>query len=104
MESTMNIEYSMKLSFTLEEENNLLNNVFVVEGDTQWTTLIIKFADFLSAQYGYDVKEKIVFVNDFVYEDWSVVGERTISTDAYSVAKGFDKERDSAQDEMEFDE
>ena len=87
----------MKLSFTLEEDNNLLNNVFIVEGDTQWTELIIKFADFLNAQYGYDVKEKIAFISDFnLHDNWSVVGERTISRDAYQVAKGFDEEREQA--------
>ena len=88
----------MKLSFTLEEENNLLTNVFVVEGDTQWTTLIIKFADFLNAQYGYDVKEKIVFLSDYGFNDsWSVVGERTITTEAYNKAK----EIDSTQEELD---
>ena len=101
MESTMKIEYPMKLSFTLEEENNLLNNVFVVESDIQWTELIVKFADFLSAQYGYELKEKIVFLSDYGFHDnWTVVGERTITTAAYDAAKDFD----SAQEEMDFDE
>ena len=85
----------MKLTFTLEEQNNVLTNAFVVENDIQWTNLIVKFADFLNAQYGYDVKEKIVFLSDFpCYDKWSVVGERTISRDAYNVAKGFDEERE----------
>jgi hypothetical protein len=95
----MKVEYPMKLSFTLEEENNVLNNVFVVEGDTQWTELIVKFADFLNAQYGYDVKEKIVFLSDYGYNDqWSVVGERTITTEAYKLAKAIDEK----QEEMDF--
>jgi len=97
----MKLDYPMKLSFTLEEENNLLNNVFVVESDTQWTELIIKFADFLNAQYGYDVKEKIVFLSDYGFHDeWSVVGSRTITHAAYELAK----EIDSKQEEMDFDE
>jgi len=97
----MKLEYPMKLSFTLEGENNLLNNVFVVEADTQWTELIVKFADFLNAQYGYEIKEKIVFLNDYGFHDqWTVVGERTITTAAYEAAKNFD----SAQEEMDFDE
>ena len=101
----MKLEYPMKLSFTLEEDNNLLNNVFVVEGDTQWTELIIKFADFLSAQYGYEVKEKITFISDYDFHDkWSVIGERTISYDAFQIAKSFDEERESAQEEMDFNE
>jgi hypothetical protein len=99
------MEYPMKLTFTLEEQNNVLTNAFVVEDDIQWTDLVVKFADFLSAQYGYEVKEKIVFISDFNFHDkYSVVGERTISRDAYSVAKGFDEERDSNQEEMDFTE
>ena len=87
----------MKISFTLEEQDNALTNVFVVEDDTQWTSLIIKFADFLNAQYGYDVKEKIAFICDYGFHDkWSVIGERTISKDAFNIAKSFDEEREDA--------
>jgi hypothetical protein len=90
----MKIDNPMKLTFILEEENNVLSNTFVVDDCEQWTALIIKFADFLNAQYGYDVKEKIAFISDFWIDDYSVIGERTISHDAFSVAKGFDKERE----------
>jgi hypothetical protein len=97
----MKLDYPMKLSFVLEEENNVLNKVFVVEGDTQWTELIIKFADFLNAHYGYDIKEKIVFLSDYGFNDqWSVVGERTITTNAYKLAK----EIDEKQEELDFEE
>ena len=86
----------MKLTFMLEEQNNILTNAFVVDDSEQCTTLIIKFADFLNAQYGYDVKEKIAFINDFnVHDKWSVIGERTISTDAFTIAKSFDEERET---------
>jgi hypothetical protein len=92
----MKIEYPMKLTFTLEEENNILTNAFVVDDCEQWTALIIKFADFLNAQYGYDIKEKIAFISDFNINDkWSVVGERTISKDAFTIAKSFDEERET---------
>jgi len=97
----MKLDYPMKLSFVLEEENNVLNKVFVVEGDTQWTELIIKFSDFLNAHYGYDIKEKIVFLSDYGFNDqWSVVGERTITTNAYKLAK----EIDEKQEELDFEE
>ena len=89
----MSVQYPMKLVFSLEEPNDSKTNVFIVEDDVQWTTLIVKFADFLSSHYGYDVKEKIAFINDYIIDEYSVVGERTISNDAYSVAKSFDKER-----------
>lgn len=100
MEHAMKIEFPMKLTFTLEEENNRLTNQFVVNDDIQWTELIVKFADFLNAQYGYDIKEKIVFLSDHgFYEEWTVVGERTISQDAYSVARGFDEDRKNTDQE-----
>ena len=93
----MKIEYPMKLTFMLEEQNNVLTNAFVVDDCEQWTALIIKFADFLNAQYGYDIKEKIAFISDFSVNDkWSVVGERTISKDAFTIAKSFDEEREEA--------
>ena len=87
----------MKITFMLEEPDNILTNAFVVESDTQWTQLIVKFADFLNAQYGYDVKDKIVFISDFSFHDkWSVVGERTISKDAFTIAQSFDEEREES--------
>lgn len=101
----MSIEHPMKLTFTLEEENNVFTNVFVVDDCVQWNELIIKFADFLNAQYGYDVKEKIVFLCDYGFHDeWSVIGSRTITHAAYELAKSIDRERDNEQEEMEFDE
>ena len=97
MELTMNIENPMKLTFMLEEQNNVLTNAFVVDDCEQWTTLILKFADFLNAQYGYDIKEKIAFISEYnLHDKWSVVGERTISLDAYNVARGFDEDREEA--------
>jgi len=34
------------------------------EDCTAWTTLVLTFADFLSAQYGYGISEKILFITD----------------------------------------
>jgi len=90
----MKIDNPMKLKFKLEEEKKMLTNTFVVDDCEQWTALVIKFEDFLSAQYGYEVKEKIAFISDYWHDDYSVVGERTISSDGFSVAKSFDKERE----------
>jgi len=90
----MTIQHPMKLTLMLEEENNAITNVFVVDSDKPWTDLVVKFADFLSAQYGYEIKERIAFISDYSFDDYSVVGERTISSDVYSIAKSFDKERE----------
>ena len=98
----MKIENPMKLSFTLEEENNLLTKLFVVEDDTQWTELVLRFADFLSAQYGYNVKEQIAFVSNFtVHNKWSEIGERTISSAAYLAAQDFDAMMDECEEDFE---
>ncbi len=35
--------------------------------DTEWTAVMLDFADFLSGIYGYDVKEKLRFVNNHGY-------------------------------------
>ena len=90
----MKTENTMTLTFTLEEDNNVITNTFIVDDCEQWTTLVVKFADFLSVQYSYEIKQKIAFISDYKVDDYSVVGERTISHDAYSVAKSFDKERE----------
>jgi hypothetical protein len=96
----MKLEAPMKLSFTLEEENNALSKVFIVDFDTEWTELVLRFTDFLSAHYGYNLKEQIAFVSNFtIHDKWSEIGERTISSAAYLAAQDFDE----MQEEEEFE-
>ena len=95
----MTIEYPRKITITIEEENNVFSNVFVTEDSDTWQNLVLKLLNSVNAVYGYDVKEHIAFINDFNFVDrWSEAGERTISRDALSVAKGFDQEREEAED------
>jgi hypothetical protein len=95
----MDIQNPMKLTFEIQEENNRLNKEFVIEDQTTWTEVVLRFADFLSAHYGYNIKEKIVFVSNFtLYDDWSEIGERTISSAAYQAARDFDEMMDEAKD------
>jgi hypothetical protein len=35
--------------------------------DTEWTSVMLDFADFLSGVYGYDIKDKLRFVNNYGY-------------------------------------
>lgn len=91
----MTITYPRKVTITIEEENNVFSNVFVTEDSDTWQTLVLKLLNTVNAVYGYDVKESVAFVNgnDFI-DFWTETGERTISRDAFSVAKSFDKERE----------
>ena len=96
----MDIQNPMKLTFELQEENNRLTKEFVVEDQATWTEVLLRFADFLGAHYGYNVKEQIAYVSNFtVYDSWSEVGERTISSAAYQAAKDFDEQHLSDFDE-----
>lgn len=58
-------DYLMNLKFELEDEDGLLTREFTVADLTSWTELVLKFADFLSAQYGYSMQDRIVFVTDY---------------------------------------
>jgi hypothetical protein len=102
----MTIEYPRKVTITIEEQDNVFSNVFVTEDSGTWQELVLKLLNSVNAVYGYDIKDHIAFINDFHFVDrWSEEGERSISRDAYSVAKGFDQEREQAeddQDEMDF--
>ena len=95
----MTIEYPRKVTITIEEQNNVFSNVFVTEDSDTWQNLVLKLLNSVNAVYGYDVKESIAFINDFNFVDhWSESGERSISRDAFSVAKSFDKEREEAEE------
>jgi hypothetical protein len=95
----MTIAYPRKVTITIEEQDNVFSNVFITEDSGTWQELVLKLLNSVNAVYGYDVKEAVAFINDFNFVDrWSEAGEHTISRDAYSVAKGFDKEREEAEE------
>jgi hypothetical protein len=96
----MTIAYPRKVTITIEEENNVFTNVFITEDSDTWQNLVLKLLNTVNAVYGYDVKESVAFVNGNDYITyWTEAGERTISKDAFSVARSFDKERDQTEDE-----
>ena len=95
----MTIEYPRKVTITIEEQDNVFSNVFITEDSDTWQNLVLKLLNSVNAVYGYDVKESIAFINEFAFVDrWSESGERSISRDAFSIAQGFDKEREDAED------
>ena len=100
----MTIEYPRKVTITVEEQNNVFSNVFVTEDSDTWQDLVLKMLNTVNAVYGYDVKPSVAFISstDFI-DHWTEAGERTITSDAYSVAKGFDKEREELDNQTEMD-
>ncbi len=101
----MTIEYPRKVTITIEEQDNVFSNVFVTDDSGTWQDLVLKLLNSVNAVYGYDVKESVAFINEFAFIDrWSESGERSISRDAFAVAKGFDKERDEAESDWGDDE
>lgn len=101
----MTIEYPRKVTIMVEEQDNVFTNVFVTEDSDTWQTLVLKLLNTVNAVYGYDVKESVAFINDFNFIDrWSEEGERSITRDAFAVARGFDKEREEAESDWGDDE
>jgi hypothetical protein len=99
----MTIQYPRKVTITIEEQDNVFSNVFVTEDADTWQTLVLKLLNSVNAVYGYDVKESVAFISNHPFIDpWTEDGERTITRDAYSVAKGFDQERSEAEEAIDW--
>jgi len=56
---------SMRLRFEIEDFDGLTTKEITVEDATPWTDVMVFVADFLSAQYGYSFKDRIVFISNF---------------------------------------
>lgn len=83
---------TMSLRFELEDEDGKLTREFTVEDAESWTKLVIKFTDFLSAQYGYCVSEKVLFISDYPY---GVEKEYAISSKEYEMILKYRKREDA---------
>jgi hypothetical protein len=57
----------MKLKFELEDVDGKHTSEFVVDDMESWHELVIKFADFLSARYGYKMSDNVLFVTDYPF-------------------------------------
>ena len=57
----------MDLRFELNSVDGDLLKYITVDDCESWTHLVLTFADFLSAQYGYGISERILFITDHPY-------------------------------------
>ena len=55
----------MNIKFELEDVDGRVTKEFTVDDMESWTTIMLKCADFLSAQYGYGIAERVLFVSDY---------------------------------------
>ena len=58
---------TMEVKFEIHSGDGVITKEFSVEDCTAWTELVLKFADFLSAHYGYGISERILFITDHPY-------------------------------------
>ena len=61
------MDNTMKLKFELEDVDGKHTSEFVVDDMESWHELVIKFADFLSARYGYKMSDNVLFVTDYPF-------------------------------------
>jgi hypothetical protein len=55
----------MTVKFELEDVDGRITKQFSVDDCESWTNIMLKCADFLSAQYGYGIAEKVLFISDY---------------------------------------
>jgi hypothetical protein len=90
----------MEVKFELHSEDGSVTKEFTVDDLESWTTIMLKCADFLSAQYGYGISEKVLFISDYPFGRDS---EYTISKNEYNLILQHRK-RDEALDSLFDDE
>lgn len=57
----------MSLKFELQDVDGKHTSEFIVDDMESWHELVIKFADFLSARYGYGMSDNVLFVTDYPF-------------------------------------
>jgi hypothetical protein len=57
----------MDIKFELNSVDGKITKEFSVEDMESWIKLVLNFADFLSAQYGYGISERVLFITDHPY-------------------------------------
>jgi hypothetical protein len=55
----------MNIKFELEDVDGKITKEFTADDMESWAHIILKCADFLSAQYGYGISEKVLFITDY---------------------------------------
>ena len=72
----------MHLKVKLKTIDGTISKEVTFNDCESWTTLLLTFADFLSAQYGYGITEKLLFVTD---HPWGRDRDYAISTDELNI-------------------
>jgi hypothetical protein len=68
----------MRVKFEIEDVDGKITKEFDTDDCASWTELMLKYADFLSAQYGYGIAEKLRFITDYPFgrdEEYSISTE-----------------------------
>ena len=61
----MNDYLEVSVKFELEDVDGLSRYDATFPDDVSWVKLVTKFADFLTMQYGYPIKDRLVFLTDY---------------------------------------
>jgi len=81
----MNDDKEINVKFALAD----LDGIQTYDGDftydVSWVKLVSKFADFLTLQYGYPIKERLVFLTDFPEITNQDGGVNHITTEEYQM-------------------
>ena len=72
----------MHLKVKLKTIDGTISKEVSFEDCESWTTMLLTFADFLSAHYGYGITEKLLFVTD---HPWGRDRDYAISTDELNI-------------------
>jgi len=70
------------LKLKLKDMDATISKEVTFDDCESWTTLMLTFADFLSARYGYCITDKLLFVTDY---PWGRDRDYAISTDELNI-------------------
>lgn len=81
----MNDDKEINLKFELSDLDGIQSYNGDFDYDVSWVKLVCKFSDFLTLQYGYPIKDRLVFLTDYpqiTNQDGAV---NHITTDEYQM-------------------
>jgi hypothetical protein len=85
MKTMMNDDKEINLKFELADLDGIQTYNGDFTYDVSWVKLIGKFADFLTLQYSYPVKDRLVFLTDFPEITMHDGADNYITNDEYQM-------------------
>jgi hypothetical protein len=85
MKTMMNDDKEINLKFELADLDGIQTYNGDFTYDVSWVKLIGKFADFLTLQYSYPVKDRLVFLTDFPEITMHDGADNYITNDEYKM-------------------